>query len=246
MTQASRTIYRGQSTSELLDQVFHIFRCTLLQAMPFGICSILLQMLPNIYHLLQGRPLQRFGGGDPVWLVLFFSGMLLSLIFWSAMLLRQKAWLEGRVLGVRAALLATLPRTIALIVLFILLILSTVAGLLLIVPGVYLSVALALAWPVLLFERAAPVAAILRSLRLTRGKFWWLSLILGIAMVIVIVFFLVGLVLLGILLPLLGADDFAVLTAASVVVSVALGALAAPFFGAVLLSLYNELQSRYC
>jgi hypothetical protein len=236
-------MYRGQSTSELLDQVFHIFRGTLVQAMPFGICSIFLQMLPNIYHLSLGQSLQSFGGGDPVWLMLFFFGTLLSLLFWSAMLLRQKAWLDGHSFGVRSALLAVLPRAPALSGLFILLILSTVVGLLLILPGIYLSVALVLAWPLLLFERDSPIGAMRRSVQLTRGRFWWLSLILGVCMVILIVFFLVGLVLAAILLPLLGADDFAVFTAASVVVSVALGAVAAPFFGAVLLSLYTELRS---
>ena len=50
--------------------------------------------------------------------------------------------------------------------------------------------------------------------------------------------------LLAIVLPLAGANDFAMFTAASVVVLIALGAVGTPFSGAILLAVYGDLKLR--
>jgi hypothetical protein len=200
--------------------------------------------LPNIYYLALGMPVQGFGR-EPGWWVLYTAGTLVSLVLWSAMLLRQRDIVTRQPANIRAELREGLRRLPALVALGFLAALLIAAGLfVLIVPGLYLMIGLILAWPALLFERRTPVAAIRHSLHLVRDNWWRTAAMLIVAFLVAMVFYIVVFALIAILLPLLGADDVAMLTAASVVVVIALGAVGVPFYGAILLALYGDLGTR--
>ena len=78
-----------QSVGQVLDSGFRIFRISLVACLLYGALSMIAGQLPNIYFIATGRPLTSFGNGDPVWIALYFVGMLASFVFWGAVLLRQ-------------------------------------------------------------------------------------------------------------------------------------------------------------
>ena len=198
--------------------------------------------LPSIYYLAIGKPVRRLGG-DPFWWALDAIGIVITLILWSAMLLRQRRVILREATSMRGELFEAVRRVPALVVLFVLSVMITVAGLVaLAVPGIYLSVALALAWPALMLERLGPVRAIRRSVHLVSGHWWHTGAVLAVSVMIAIVFVFVMGAFIAIVLPLFGTNDVAVFTAALVVVIIALFAVGVLFYGAILLALYGNLQ----
>jgi hypothetical protein len=73
----------------------------------------------------------------------------------------------------------------------VVLLLTALGGVLLLVPGIYLSVALSLAWVVQAFEGQGVMAAISRNLALVRGK-WWATL--GLILVMSLLVGLLGMI----------------------------------------------------
>jgi hypothetical protein len=201
--------------------------------------------LPNIYFLATQRPVHDFGGGDPLWWALYGLGTLLGLFIWSAMLLRQRNIASDQPTDVRRELGEALRRMPAVAGLFIVcLTLLAVGAVALLVPALYLMVGLSLSWLILLIEPCGPVASVRRSLHLVKGSWWRSAIVLTVAVMAALVFYIVAFLVLGAVLPILGADDIAMLTAASVIVLVALGAVGAPFLGAVLFALHGDLRLR--
>jgi hypothetical protein len=134
------------------------------------------------------------------------------------------------------------PRAVAVILLAALaLVLGT---LLLVLPGMYLSVAL---WPsltVLMVERPGVGATVDRSLRLVRGSWWHTATILGVAGGVVMALYVVG-VLVGLLFAQVegGIDR----SSAALVLGVVSGLLAAmfqPLFVALGVAQYLDLRRR--
>lgn len=234
-----------QSIGQVLDATFRIFQASLVKCLPYGVLSMIAGQLPNIYFLATGRPLHQFGNGDPVWWGLYVLGTLLGLLIWSAMLLRQLRIASHESTDTRGELVEAVRRLPAVVGLFVVLCVLVGAGFIaLIVPGLYLLVGLVLAWLVLMIERLGPLNSVRRSLHLVKGSWWRTGVVLTIATMAALVFYLVAFPILAIVLSIAGADDFAMLTAASVIVLVALGAVGAPFYGAVLLALHGDLRLR--
>src|SRR5581483_5622473 len=86
---------RPQSIGEVLDAAFRIYRVTLLGCLPFGVLAIVAGQLPNIYLIARHRPLRQFGGGDPLWFVLYGLGVFLSIAFVNVIVLRQGSAMTG-------------------------------------------------------------------------------------------------------------------------------------------------------
>jgi hypothetical protein len=98
--------------------------------------------------------------------------------------------------------------------------------------------------PAFLLDGKGPAGAIGYGFRLTRGSWWRMSAVLAVTFVLIMVFYAVAMVIVGMVLPLAGATDIAAVTAATGVVYVVLGSIGLPFFTAVLLAAYGELRVR--
>jgi hypothetical protein len=188
----------------------------------------------------------------------------------AALLLRQHAIATGQPVGTRLELsmaLRKLPAYLALTLLsvvllligpvvmgvvagaagaigsqnYAVLILCSVVGAL---PFMYVATPLALSPPALLLDGKGPVRAIDYVMRLIRGNWWRATAIFTVALVLVIVFYGVAMVIVGLILPLAGATDIAAVTAATGVVYVVLGSIGLPFFSAVLLATYGDIKVR--
>ena len=119
-----------------------------------------------------------------------------------------------------------------------------IAFLALIVPGIWLMVSYSVAVPALLLERIGPVAALRRSFRLVRGR-WWATagaLTVGYLMIAIVG----AIVQYGILIvPSLLTDGNTVAVALGAIVGGTLGAaITTPYTAAIVTLLYFDLRVR--
>jgi hypothetical protein len=234
-----------QTVAQVLDSTFRIFQASVIKCLPYGILSMIAGQLPNIYLLAMGRPLHEFGHGDPTWWGLYVVGTLLGLFIWGAMLLRQRSIATHKATDARLEFMESLKRMPAVAGLFVVIIVLLFAGFVaLILPGLYLMVALSLSWLILLIEGRGPIDSAKRSVHLVKGNWWRTLIVLTVASMAALVFYIVAFAVVGAALQIAGTNDFAMFTATSVVVLVALGAIGAPFYGAVLYALHGDLRLR--
>jgi hypothetical protein len=258
---------RQLSVGEVLDLSFRIYRTTFVKCLLFATCGVIAGQLAGIYALIRGRNLAQGAAGlagmlalmqDRTLVALYVVGLVLTLIFYAAVLLRQRAIItDGAVGGELAAALRRAPALVALVILIALTCLAlfvpmfvtsgALRGLLALAAVVVLCyglVALSCAMAVLLVEDAGPVASLTRSWRLTTGSFWRLSLIYTVALIILIALELVIAAVAGFLAGVLAHGDVAMVTAFAEMIGIILGALVTPFYGALALAVLADLKVR--
>ena len=263
---------RQLSVGEVLDLTFRIYRATFVKCLAFATCGVIAGQLAGIYALIKGRSLPQAPGAagmagmagmlgamqDGVIDTLYILSVVLTVIFYAAVTLRQYAIItDAEVGGELSAALRRLPALIGLLLLVGLAFVACVVPalvtggalrLLLVVAAVVLLsygvVAVSCAQTILLVEGAGPAASLARSWRLTTGNFWRLSLIYTVALIILIALYLVTASVAGFLAGVLGRGDVAMVTAFFEVIAIILGALATPFYGALLLAVLADLKVR--
>jgi hypothetical protein len=196
---------------------------------------------------------------DPAYRVVYFVGVLLSLVMHAALLLRVYRLISGGQAGGEVA--ASARRAFGLVLfifLFGLVLLACAVPMLLVMAGVskvlagllcllaaaYVMIALSSAFAVLVVEGAAPLASLRRSWALTRGSFWRLSTIYTVAVLMLFVLYLLLGVASSFLVAVAVHADVAVFTAAYAVIVVVLGTVAVPFYAAVQLAVLGDLTVR--
>ena len=97
---------------------------------------------------------------------------------------------------------------------------------------------------VYLLTSRGPVESMTHSWRLTFGSFWRLSLIYTVCIVLIVVLYVLSGVIGGVVSLLFAGGDVAVITAATAVAMVLLGAVATPFYWALALAVLGDLSVR--
>lgn len=163
----------GAQVGDLLQTAVRLFRASLLKCLPLAMMAVLFASLPNIYWNATGHALTLSGPFDANFRLLSVVGIAVGLWLFAAMMLRQRAVALGAPLLLGAELRAALTRAPVLWLSALLADAGMLLGaLLLVVPGVFLMVCWLALVPVVLFERAGPVAALVRSVQLVR-RLWW-------------------------------------------------------------------------
>ena len=218
---------RPASIGEVLDAAFLLFKRTLPVCLPWSLLAVLLGNLPSVYLLGSGQSLSFLVAKDLVWWGLMAGAATFGLWVWILVLSRQLAVATGRRPGLFDGLAdaaRSTPRALGVVLLGLLgLLLGT---LLLVLPGLYLSVAL---WPsltVMVAERLGVVATLDRSLQLVRRNWLHVATTLSVASGIVMALYVAG-VLVGIMFAQLegGIDR----SSATLVLGIVTGLLAATF-----------------
>ncbi|HSY07840.1 MAG TPA: hypothetical protein VK820_04815 [Steroidobacteraceae bacterium] len=236
---------RPQLISEVLDTAFKIFSVSLLKTLPYSMLITLAGELVHIYNLVTGRLMRRILPRDATGWLLYAASMLLTLTLWAALVLRQRAVAEGAPVAVPAELAIALRRLPALVALTILNILAVAVGtLLLVIPGLYLLVALWMTVPLVILGGGGPIAAMKSSLRLVRGHWWRAFAMLLVMFAMYFVFTVLGIIIVAMVVQLERGADIAVVTATSTVFAISLAAFIAPLFSAVMLAVLGDLQAR--
>lgn len=192
------------------------------RCLPWALLAVLVGQLPWVYWQANGR--------DVFYWSVEFGAAVVNLYLWILLLLRQ---LEVPQALRRAAI--SLPSVLLLIVTGLALVaLGTV---LLVLPGVYLLVALWPSFTLLVEDRLGVRVSIDASLRLVRGHWWHVAGTLILALMAVLGLFVIG-NLFGLLLAELSAFVSRVVTAL-------LGALFMPFVTALSIALVRDLQQPH-
>ena len=255
---------RPLSVGETIDLAFRIFRATLLTCLLFAGLAVIGSELPNIYNIATGHPLGNLlKQRDPIFWLLDFAGTLLTVLLWSAILLRQYAVVSGRTAEVGGELATVLRRLPAIVLMGLLVLFATAvwfipvaafrsAGpamvllvvLVLSLPASYVAVALSCAGPVLLITGRGALDSMVHSWRLVSGSFWRLAAIYTVGLVLLLVLYvLAGVVAMAVAVPL-AQGDLAVVTAVTTVMVVILSAIGTPFYTALALAVYGDLSVR--
>lgn len=259
MSQAFYPPARPLAVAEVLDLAVRIFKATVVKCLPYGICAVVAQELPNLYEVGSGTVKQPFGGGRPMWMVLFVVGTLLALIAWSGLLLRQRAIIEHTPTTTRSELARTLRRLPS-FVLATVLVLVAVGGefaVLLWVPrqyhtgtlislialSAYAGILLSCTWPAVLIAGQGPLSGLRQSIRLVWGNWWRTAATYAVGAVLVFVLGILVGILIALVVPTL-TSDVPVMWATFSVIANAMMAVVAPLVGALLLAVFGELRVR--
>jgi hypothetical protein len=242
---------RPLSVGEVLDLTFRIYRASVVSCLIFAALGVIANQLPNLYSVSRGATLLQAlltpKNSLMLW-SLMLAGALLGLVFTGAVVLRQYAIATGHPVGGELPRsLGRLPGLVLLMVLFgatfavgamfigAAFIFSGMArvflALLLCLPILYAVVAVSCSLTAMYVTPMGAAAAYVRSVRLTSGSFWRLSVIYTIGVIVL-------------LMGILGRGDVALITATLGVVSVAIGALATPFYTALGLAVFGDLTVR--
>ena len=241
------------SIGETLDRGFQLFRATFLRLLPLSLITAVLAAIPNGVRILEHRMASnKFSAEDALILLIVYLIQPLLLIAkvrllddalenrnqlspWQA--LASSAGPLGRMIG------AGLCYGLAVMVGF----------LLLVIPGIYLSVSLWLFAFFVIIENAGAIDALQRSRELVRG-FWWRVATIGTVAFTILIAIGAGLGgLLGLLIPVLGvaqkmgqtpADAMLLATAMIAVLITGISALISPLAYAIGLITFRDLQLR--
>ena len=244
---------RPLAVGEMLDAGFRLFGarfwtlivCVLVPVLPLTIVATGLQASvdPNAFDLDATSDVDSgtaLAGTLVASLIQFAAAALAIAACFKAI---SAAYLGERA-GAAESLRYALGRTLALCIAYIVVIFIVVVGLIfLIIPGIWLAVKLAMAFPAVVFERKNAFSAVGRSWSLTSGHFWRT---LGTLLVVFLITFVAQLVFGGVVGGILGASDSGELTTAVVLTLVNLITLALtyPLWAAVTTVLYYDLRVR--
>ena len=255
---------RPLSVGEVLDLTFRIYRASVVSCLIFAALGVIANQLPNLYSVSRGATLLQALLTPKNSLMLgslMLAGALLGLVFTGAVVLRQYAIATGHPVGGELPRsLGRLPGLVLLMVLFgatfavgamfigAAFIFSGMArvflALLLCLPILYAVVAVSCSLTAMYVTPMGAAAAYVRSVRLTSGSFWRLSVIYTIGVIVLFVLYILTSGVIGMLMGILGRGDVALITATLGVVSVAIGALATPFYTALGLAVFGDLTVR--
>jgi Membrane domain of glycerophosphoryl diester phosphodiesterase len=244
---------RPLSVGEMLDAGFRLFRarftalilCVLVPVVPLTILAAVVQASvdPNAFDL-DATTTTDSGtslAGTLVASLIQFGAAALAI---AACFKVVSAAYLGEHAGAGESLRYALGRLLPLIVAYLLVTAIVLVGLvLLIIPGIWIAVKLAMVFPTVVFERKGPFGAIGRSWTLTRQN-WWRTF--GTLLVVFLISFVLQLVLGGVAGGILGASDSGELTVAIVLTLVNLLTLALtyPLWASVTTVLYYDLRVR--
>jgi hypothetical protein len=255
---------RPLSVGEVLDLTFRIYRASVVSCLIFAALGVIANQLPNLYSVSRGATLLQAlltpKNSLMLW-SLMLAGALFGLVFTGAVVLRQYAIATGHPVGGELPRsLGRLPGLVLLMVLFgatfavgamfigAAFIFSGMArvflALLLCLPILYAVVAVSCSLTAMYVTPMGAAAAYVRSVRLTSGSFWRLSVIYTIGVIVLGVLYILTSGVIGMLMGILGRGDVALITATLGVVSVAIGALATPFYTALGLAVFGDLTVR--
>lgn len=238
---------RTASVSDLMDSATTVFRMTLAKALPAALFAMLLAGLPDMYWMTTGKAFDFLHPPlDPKFWALAAIGLVCYQFLAAIVMLRQRAIMDGTAPDFRREAATALQRWPMLVATYVLGSAAIFAGcLLLVVPGLYLFFCLLLLRPVVLFETAGPVQALVRCVRLARPL--WPKLMAA-AVIAVLIFFVCTIAAgacLGILHAIVAAAGVqsSAFSAFSAACQLGVEAVALVYFNALWLVLYSVASS---
>lgn len=244
-----------QGIGGVLDTAFQLYKSTLAVVWPIALLMTVLSLAPLAYLVATGIPAFDPAATtvpDPSIFTNILLAVLISLIpsTWGmgAILLKQEAIGAGGDLATGSAFQIALQRLPVLIVALILYMLAiTVGYVLLIVPGLILTLSLMLYMSLALFEHKGPVDSLVGSHKLVWGNWWRTAAIFTLTGILMMVIYFALAFVLGLISPFAAmalGNGLLVGMAVQLLTQAALNVLVMPFTCAVFISIYWDLKLR--
>jgi len=236
---------RPVSVSDMLDATYARFKRSALKCLPLMMPAVLAVQAADIYWLLAGhRGAKPLDPRDTPYYVLTVLGVLLFVWLTGAVVLRMQALGTKRSRSVAEDLRESGKLWPALFATTMLAGALVMVGLLaLLLPGIWLSVCLTPLYPVVVLDRATPVAALRRCIALVRPM--WVKVLAALVFALFVVF--VCLLTLGVVLALLlgffGATNTASGNAIVTTVMLLAATLSQLFFLALALEIHSSASA---
>lgn len=224
------------SVPDLFARGARIYRAALARCLPFSLAAVLAGQAPSVYLLARGESLALAEAKSPGWALVMGLAIVANLWSWLVLLRLQHAALDGAASSMRAeasSALRGVPQ--ALLLLAVAVVLVALGLVALVVPGVYLAVALVPALSIAALERRRSLEIIDLALRRVRGLWWYTATVLLLTLIAVLGLFVVGGLLGQLFREFVGS-------AAPTVISAVLAALFQPFVTAILVVHHDVLR----
>jgi len=233
----------------ILDDGFKLFKASWKKLLPIAVAASVLSTIPQlmVQGLSQIKPDQQPGlpviGAGAILTVLIM--MVLSLIAYSILLAGTHQAARSETVSIGSAVRTGLARAPALLGAYLLGILAIAVGLiLLVVPGIWLMVALFPSFLVPVVERLGPATSLSRSFKLVKGSWWRTAGILTVMVLIVgALVYAVQIVSGLVLLPFMSNDPRRLMTTIALVAAV-LTAPILPLGYCLMYAVYTDLRLR--
>ena len=245
-----------QSIGGVLDTTFQLYKAAVVKMIPLSLLSILAGSPSSVYVFVKGfgdsaNPLAMFNvaGSPGYWLALLatYVGVMFTV---GASSVKMAAIAGGSDASFGTAVTRSLLRLPSLFVALVLYMIAiTIGSILLLVPGLILSVSLLLFVGPCLFDNKGPIGCLLASHRLVWGDWWRTAAILVVGFIILIVIYMIAALAIGILIPLIvlgvGAENALIVgMLGGFAVAALVGLLMQPFYIALFLAIYWDLKLR--
>ena len=237
------------SIGGVLDNGIQLFKASVVKTFPLALVAGLISSLPQIYTQITGlgayeTALLGDSMGTVLGMVLITS--LLALAAYLAVLSIQDAISNNRTMAIDEAVLAGLTRLPGMLGATILYMAAIMVGtILLIVPGIVISVYWILFAIAVVSDRKGPLQSLGYSYQLIKGYWWRSAAILGVMGIIAMVLYaaLIMLVVGGVInAP--GSEESTGLVVFTSLATALVSAAVAPLYYAILLVMYNDLKLR--
>lgn len=227
------------SIGGVLDDGFSLLKASFAKVFPLALAGSLVSGAANLFFPLTDPAGMRALSAGPTLLVL--AATLSSLVFFAAILAMIDATARQREMSFGDALAVGVSRFLPILACVTLFILAVAGGfLLLVIPGIIVSLSLGLAPYLVIVDRMGPIAALKKSHQLIWGNWWRTATIFSVVIFITLsAYFLIG---------MLAGIGFFVAPGEgglfSDLVVVVLNALISPVFYVFGMSVLRDLQLR--
>lgn len=246
-----------QGIGGVLDTAFNLYKSTLGRVWPISLLLAIVSVIPGAYMLFNGMP--AFDPQNPEtavpfamytapFITLSLISAVLSMWVSGAMFLKQRAIGVDDELDTGAAFQLSLTRLPAMVGATLVYIVAMMVGfILLIVPGLILTLSMILYMTLVLFDTKGPIDAVVGSHKLVWGNWWRTCAVITVMGILVIVIFIALGFVIGLATPFAGvvlADLVMVMMVVQLVLNAAFYIFLGPFTSAVMIALYWDLKLR--
>lgn len=238
------------STGKLLDNTMQLYRSSFTKSLPFVIIIALLTSMPNPWmahslgaddQLVQD-PFALLKGVN---IAASFIIVLVNLVLYIAVIHVIAAVMNNSYQNIASSLIIGLRKFIPILIASIVYVIALVSGtLLLIIPGVILSMSLIFFMPLMVVDNQGIIESLTSSHRLVWGEWWRTSTVLTIPVLFYCIFLILMLIL---SLSLSSVEEVLSGTSLfSATGNILLNILLLPFFLSIVLVQLNDLKLRKC
>lgn len=231
-----------QPIGGVLDDGFKLYRASLSRVLPLAFLATLAGQLPSL--MLPVGTLPNLG---IAYLATLLVSMIMSMVFFGAVIGRMHAAAANRVMSLQDALGLAVRRLVPLAAAALLYTLILIAGLvLLLVPGIILGLSLMFSVYVVLLEGEGPLAGLKTSHQLVWGNWWRTFVIVSVAMLVLMAaYMLVGFAV-GFAVAFGGGTEpgGGLMRFLELVLLPVFGAVLTPLIYALILATYYDLKLR--